>query len=1002
MQFSLDDFWRLASTSQLLSDDECGALAAEFAAMKGSAGQANVPSLAQWLVSRGTLTKYQAAVLAAGRPGPFVFGPFVVVERIERGRLARILRATYEGSQPVLLVFLQQLTNDSRDFRQLTELAEVAAAVKNPHVSRTYRATRQAGQSFIVAESLDGQTLAELVHREQLSVQTACQITFQIALGLVALHAQNLTHGGICPRNIWVDRHGAAKLMQFPLVQPARRLKRLELPLVDYVAPEWTEPNAEPTPLVDIYGLGCVLYELIAGRVPFPGGSEKQKIARHRSEFPQRLDQLNSKVPEELADLVAKMLAKDPLLRCQTANEAAHLLASFAAGPGGRKTPPRVDPQGLTPGYGAWKAPDWQPPPQQGPRPRQPSRPRTSLPAAKPAGSDEKAAAKSTAAAIPSQPVEPRSAAPQQQTKSEPDAQSPPAIVVDVVADQHSTNREEAVDASRPFVVTDTPSGNGSGTPKPNSRQLKYILTGGAIVVLLALLVTAWVLLGGDASNATTKATAAGPSGDPTTARREAPLSSALDNRVAPSNSPTKQIANDDALVEDDGETLWASPTLGKPLDMSFLPSGAQLILAIRPADLLNSPEGPKILASLGPAGSRARSHLQQTLGVNLADVEQLMIGFVPDDSLRPQANYVARLREAVPRDVLLDAWGKPTVGSHAEKEFFHRDGRGYYLPEGKSQRVIVIGPVVMLKQMLELDGQPLLRSGIEDLLRHSDDQRQFNLIFTPSYLLTDGRSLLTGHLDRLHGPLREFLDDSIQGVLLSAHVGDELYIELRAVAPIDRKPVALMDLLKSRWEQIPDRIESHVAALLPQPHGRLVIHRFPRMLQLARDYTRSGVDDGQVVLATYLPATAAHNLLMGAELTLLESSGVRQTTVQATSQPATPITVAEALAKKISLSFPRESLDRAVDVLSRELGVPITIVGGDLQLEGITKNQSLNDVNERDQPASDVLRRILKLANPDGKLVYQIKPDAAGLETISITTRAAVKKRGEPLPPGF
>lgn len=81
---------------------------------------------------------------------------------------------------------------------------------------------------------------------------------------------------------------------------------------------------------------------------------------------------------------------------------------------------------------------------------------------------------------------------------------------------------------------------------------------------------------------------------------------------------------------------------------------------------------------------------------------------------------------------------------------------------------------------------------------------------------------------------------------------------------------------------------------------------------------------------------------------------------------------------------------------------MPIAIVGSDLQLEGITKNQSLNNVEERDQPAADVLRKLLSLANPDGKLVYQIKPDSAGRETIYITTRPAVLKRGESLPPGF
>ena len=87
--------------------------------------------------------------------------------------------------------------------------------------------------------------------------------------------------------------------------------------------------------------------------------------------------------------------------------------------------------------------------------------------------------------------------------------------------------------------------------------------------------------------------------------------------------------------------------------------------------------------------------------------------------------------------------------------------------------------------------------------------------------------------------------------------------------------------------------------------------------------------------------------------------------------------------------------------MLSTEIGVEIVILGSDLQLEGITKNQSFG-LDERDQPAVEILTKILKLANSDGKLVYVIKPRQAGGEPIIfVTTRAAAKKRGDPLPLG-
>jgi hypothetical protein len=101
-----------------------------------------------------------------------------------------------------------------------------------------------------------------------------------------------------------------------------------------------------------------------------------------------------------------------------------------------------------------------------------------------------------------------------------------------------------------------------------------------------------------------------------------------------------------------------------------------------------------------------------------------------------------------------------------------------------------------------------------------------------------------------------------------------------------------------------------------------------------------------------------------------------------------------------VSLSFPRDTLERALELLAREIDTPIIILGADLQTEGITKNQSFG-LDERDKTARDVLAKVLAQANPDGKLVYVIKPGEEGDEAIYITTRAAAARRQEPLGDG-
>ncbi len=117
---------------------------------------------------------------------------------------------------------------------------------------------------------------------------------------------------------------------------------------------------------------------------------------------------------------------------------------------------------------------------------------------------------------------------------------------------------------------------------------------------------------------------------------------------------------------------------------------------------------------------------------------------------------------------------------------------------------------------------------------------------------------------------------------------------------------------------------------------------------------------------------------------------------------PKKPRSIAEALKTKTTLSFPRDTLEKSLQMLFEDVGIQYEILGGDLQLEGITKNQSFG-LDEHDKTVEEILQKIMRLANPDGKLVYVIKPKTpGGPEMLFISTRAAVAKRGDKLPPGL
>ena len=375
-------------------------------------------------------------------------------------------------------------------------------------------------------------------------------------------------------------------------------------------------------------------------------------------------------------------------------------------------------------------------------------------------------------------------------------------------------------------------------------------------------------------------------------------------------------------------------------------------------------------------------------------------MAFAADDSLAPRASYVATLTADADGAALLKAWGDPAPVEHAGRQYFEREGLAYYVPEADG-RTVVVSTAAWMPEILDLEGPPLLRSSIEQLLASTDSQRTFTLLAVPGFVFTDGNSLLAGPFAPLIAPLRTFLGPDIEAVSLSAHLDTDLYVELRARSPVDRKPLTVLSELRARWEALPEQLDSHFAAQQPRSHAAEVLQQFPAMLREARSFTRSGVESRELVMSAYLPGVAAHNLLLGAELALSEH--VSETpSLASTAAPAKTVSAAEALVRKVTLSFPRDTLEGALGILAREIELPIVIQGNDLQLDGITRNQSLSDFNARQQPAAEVLRKLLSLANPDGKLVYQVKTDAAGHPTILVTTRSAINRRGEQPAEGF
>lgn len=1049
MSIPIKDFWKLAVDGRLVSVDEARQLHGSFARMPGASKQGNAVVLAEWLVSSGVMTRYQTQLLLGGNAGPFVFGEFKLREPAGAGRLEGLFHAIHvQTGHPVLLSFLSgPATQDPRTWAGVVREGQVAAAARHPHLCRLYEVVDLPDYKFAVLEDLTGATIGERLAGRATVPGEACRIVRDTAAGLAKLHEQRVAHGEIRPTNIWVDDTGTVKLLHFPLARDPLAPPVMSPEAADYAAPEVAARQVQRDPLADLYSLGCTLYQLIAGRPPFPGGDVNQKLARHCREMPPPLESLVA-VPPGVAQLVNYLMAKDPRSRYQAAAHVVEALGPFVvalpnsappASPtlaafeqylakpksnGAAPVPPRAAPAAqktVAPAVGQASATT------------APPAPAAQRSAAQPAASGAVAgavpAAKPAAAPPPTRSVTPQggfgTAERPINTEIAPEFGGLPPIRTDLVKGGTMVlPKLDAKAGASKMQPLSPPSGLNtvpSLQPKKGiSNETLTIIGVSAAVILMFIGFLVWKNSNRpvtddpgatpEVAQATTTTTTE-PAVTPTPEEAVTPDSEAApenSNEVAVATPPKKPAyvpppKPQPVLIEDDKSTLWASPTSGEPLNFSYLPPGGQVFFAVRPKELFGSQEGEKMLAALGPSGKETKSWLEGIAGVSSdADpVEQVIVGLYPQEMGAIKMAMVVWLSEPMEEASLVGRWKDPAPQQNERGiKFFKNDSWAYYIPPAGGGKVFAIMPPSEIVDVMASDEPPALRKEMEKLLRDTDSSRHFTLLANPSYTFTDGAAIFAGNLQKIQKPLQDFLGDGVQAALLSAHLAGDFFVEMRAYGSLDEDPFKLAEKYRAKLAKLPGNITNYYVTLNPHPYGRVVLTQFPMMIFKMEEFTRTGEENKQAVLRCYLPLQAGHNLVMGAELAMAETPGAGPATVVAAAGPKAPTSPAEALQQKISLSFPRDTLEKTMIYLGEEVKWEVHIEGKDLQLEGITKNQSFG-LDERDKTAGEILRKVMKLANPDGKLIYVFRPvEAGGKDVIFITTRAGAAKRGDKIPP--
>jgi hypothetical protein len=291
------------------------------------------------------------------------------------------------GRDEVLKVIGPQIIErPEAEDRFLREIRAVAR-LRHPNIVSAYSAFRSGASLVFAMEYVEGLDLARMVKASgPLPVAHACHYVHQAALGLQHAHEHGMVHRDIKPGNLMLTRdrdRALIKVLDFGLAKAERENRGRDFGPVGsdrdwhaevdsaltaagqmlgtpgFVAPEQIDDAQSADIRADIYSLGCTLYYLLSGGLPFPAETLYDVLQAHHSMDARPLNLVRPEVPVELAALVAKMMAKDPGQRFQTPSDVAHALSPFSKkGDGASKRPgagtPRVAPTTVDrPGAGA-------------------------------------------------------------------------------------------------------------------------------------------------------------------------------------------------------------------------------------------------------------------------------------------------------------------------------------------------------------------------------------------------------------------------------------------------------------------------------------------------------------------------------------------------------------------------------------------------------------------------------------------------------------------------
>lgn len=476
-------------------------------------------------------------------------------------------------------------------------------------------------------------------------------------------------------------------------------------------------------------------------------------------------------------------------------------------------------------------------------------------------------------------------------------------------------------------------------------------------------------------------------------------------------------------LVSD--ERLLFVPPYGMEANaasLELLPPGPAAIISARLADLAASP----LAENLGPELDGLFQEVSRRAAVPIESIDHCSVALHPGTNGWPEVSLAVQLKEPEAVSTLTEKW---KVSASRTREGFtiyagdEPDTDAYFFMKTDADAIsrFAVGSIARISEVAADEGAAILLPRVmQTLWDETSEEADLSVLVTPNFLFADGRELLKSTVPDLVAPLKVMLVPDTAGVLFVAdQVGDSVYLETRMAPSGGVSEAAMMRTLQGSVQAWPEWAEEFIVSSVPDPSWRLLASRMPTMMRFVEEQTRFGVSQDAAVANTYLPIQAVPQVAVATMLAMNTTSSGPQIV---TSSASKSLTIDEMLDLKMSVEFDQESMQFAIDAIVAGFTEvlpagsklpPILIVGGDLQLEGITQNQQVRNFSKMNLPLRTVLTDLMLGANPDKtatgpadpkqKLIWVVAEDPAnkGVPAILVTTRQSAAGKYE-LPAEF